>query len=42
MGWIVFFLVIWLMFVYVLVVCGVWLGWIGDFGMIDYVGGVVI
>lgn len=41
-GWIVPFSAIWLMLVYVPVARGVWPGWIGDLGTIDYAGGVVI
>lgn len=41
-GWLVPFSGIWLLIVYVPVARGVWPGWLGDLGTIDYAGGIVI
>ncbi len=41
-GWLVPFSAIWLMIVYVPVARGVWPGWLGELGTIDYAGGIVI
>ncbi len=41
-GWLIPFSAIWLMIVYVPVARGVWPGWLGDLGTLDYAGGIVV
>lgn len=41
-GWLVPFSGVWLLIVYVPVARGVWPGWLGELGTLDYAGGIVI
>jgi Amt family ammonium transporter len=41
-GWLVPFSAIWMMIVYVPVARGVWPGWLGDIGALDYAGGIAV
>lgn len=41
-GWLVSFSGVWLLIVYVPVARGVWPGWLGELGTLDYAGGIVI